>query len=527
MSDGTRTRDILDHNQVLYQLSYAHQAPAKGIGSDRGRGAAALPCGAVLRSPVLIALTAVGALVRFATLDAQSYWYDEALTFELVNDSFGGMLDGVFAHEAQPPPYFVLAWLWVKVFGAGEVGLRSLSALFGTLTVPVAYEAARRVGGARVALVTGVLTALSPPLVWYSQEARAYALVAFLGAVALLFFVRALDGYARRDLVVWAVATVLAVATHYFALFLALPMGLWLLLRAPSLRRIVPYLAAVAVGLLAVAPMLLHQQEHGGVNWIGDVPIRARIREIVFFFAFGPGGLGSLHEHRGVIFLLGGLLFALVAGAALAWSEEPVRRRLVPVLVVGLAVFALAFAARVVGSDYVLERNFLPALIPLTIALAVGLCLPRVRRLGTGLAVVAALAFAAVVIVETPHDEQHQRDDWRALAARIGPPSEDRIVSVAPHWHGKALRVYLPGLDYLQVPGRVRTIYTAQLETFVPFGQAPAVRAPPPPFRETRVQRLQYMTVREYTAPEPVMIDPAALRTPGRNGAGPLFQAAG
>ena len=24
MSDGIRTRDILDHNQVLYQLSYTH-----------------------------------------------------------------------------------------------------------------------------------------------------------------------------------------------------------------------------------------------------------------------------------------------------------------------------------------------------------------------------------------------------------------------------------------------------------------------------------------------------------------------
>jgi hypothetical protein len=26
VSDGTRTRDILDHNQVLYQLSYTHHA---------------------------------------------------------------------------------------------------------------------------------------------------------------------------------------------------------------------------------------------------------------------------------------------------------------------------------------------------------------------------------------------------------------------------------------------------------------------------------------------------------------------
>ena len=30
VSDGTRTRDILDHNQGLYQLSYAHHAHGAG-----------------------------------------------------------------------------------------------------------------------------------------------------------------------------------------------------------------------------------------------------------------------------------------------------------------------------------------------------------------------------------------------------------------------------------------------------------------------------------------------------------------
>lgn len=27
VTDGTRTRDILDHNQVLYQLNYGHHVP--------------------------------------------------------------------------------------------------------------------------------------------------------------------------------------------------------------------------------------------------------------------------------------------------------------------------------------------------------------------------------------------------------------------------------------------------------------------------------------------------------------------
>ena len=30
VSDGTRTRDRLDHNQELYQLSYAHHVPPRG-----------------------------------------------------------------------------------------------------------------------------------------------------------------------------------------------------------------------------------------------------------------------------------------------------------------------------------------------------------------------------------------------------------------------------------------------------------------------------------------------------------------
>ena len=49
------------------------------------------------------------------------------------------MLREVKASESNPPLYYVLAWGWAKAFGTGEVGLRSLSALFGAATVPVAY----------------------------------------------------------------------------------------------------------------------------------------------------------------------------------------------------------------------------------------------------------------------------------------------------------------------------------------------------------------------------------------------------
>jgi hypothetical protein len=34
VSDGTRTRDVLDHNQVLYQLSYTHHASGPSMFLD-------------------------------------------------------------------------------------------------------------------------------------------------------------------------------------------------------------------------------------------------------------------------------------------------------------------------------------------------------------------------------------------------------------------------------------------------------------------------------------------------------------
>src|SRR4051795_10222273 len=163
----------------------------------------------------LLALILLGAGLRFATLDLQSYWYDEAVTVGIVRMDFGGMLSAIYHHESTPPLYYVLAWMWGKVFGTGEVGLRSLSAVFGTASIPVFYAAARELVSRPVGLAVAALAAFNPLLVWYSQEARGYALLALLGGVSLLFFARALRGRDSRSLAWWAVFSGLALLTHY------------------------------------------------------------------------------------------------------------------------------------------------------------------------------------------------------------------------------------------------------------------------------------------------------------------------
>ena len=168
---------------------------------------------------IVAGLTALAALLRFATLGVQSYHHDEIVTASRVlRGSFGHAMDAVGFSESAPPLYYALAWLWTQLTGTGEFGLRSLSALAGVATVPVAYLIGVELRGRRAGLVAAALVAVNPMLLWYSQEARAYALLVLLCALSLLYCAaRSANDGRRRDFVFWGLASGLALATHYFA----------------------------------------------------------------------------------------------------------------------------------------------------------------------------------------------------------------------------------------------------------------------------------------------------------------------
>ena len=66
MSDGIRTRDILDHNQVLYQLSYTHHALISPAPITMISGAASrLPPGHLIDNSLSRRLRLLGAGARF------------------------------------------------------------------------------------------------------------------------------------------------------------------------------------------------------------------------------------------------------------------------------------------------------------------------------------------------------------------------------------------------------------------------------------------------------------------------------
>ena len=209
----------------------------------------------------------LAASVRFAALGVQSLDADEGFTAEMAHKTLGGALAQVPHTESTPPLYYAMVWFSTKLAGTSE-----WSALAGTATVGVVYLIGATLRSARAGLAAAALAAVSPLLVWYSQEARAYMLFLLLAALSFLAFARALRGEPRW-LGWWALASAAALATHYFAAVTVLPEAVWLVARAPSRRRAAAAAGAVVAVGLALLPLALDQSEHVWRPWSNTLSV--------------------------------------------------------------------------------------------------------------------------------------------------------------------------------------------------------------------------------------------------------------
>ena len=225
----------------------------------------------------LAVLLLLAAGLRLSTLDLQSFWYDEAFTpVRVLHASLSSTLHGVVHTENSPPLWYLITWLDARVLGDGEVALRLPSALAGIATVGVVWAIGQELAGRRCALIAAALVAVNPLFVWYSQEARVYALFALTSAVAMLCCVRARREPTRGRMAAFALAGALALLTHYFAAFLLLGMVLWLLRDPPGRRGALGASAVLALVAVALAPLILAQGGHG-TQWIGRWALSSRL----------------------------------------------------------------------------------------------------------------------------------------------------------------------------------------------------------------------------------------------------------
>ncbi|WP_292868845.1 glycosyltransferase [Nostoc sp. LPT] len=204
--------------------------------------------------PILIWLI-VGISLRLVNLTAKPPWTDEfaTLVFSLGNTflsvpldraiapdillqplqpnpaaTIGDVIHNLATQDSHPPLYFVLAYLWMKLFpsGGGLVslfGARSLPAIFGAASIPCVYVLGRVAFRSRlVGHLTAAMMAVSPYGVFLAQEARHYTLAVLwvIGSfTCLVIATRHIQN--RTPLPIWVALlwvgiNALGIATHYF-----------------------------------------------------------------------------------------------------------------------------------------------------------------------------------------------------------------------------------------------------------------------------------------------------------------------
>ena len=457
---------------------------------------------------MLLALTLGAAVLRFATLDVQSIWLDESATMILVRRGFGAMLSHLSASESAPPLYYVLLWVWTRIVGIGPLGFRTFSALAGSLTVPVMYAAGRRVSP-RAALWAAALTAFSPAMYYYSQEARVYVLLVLFSAAALALWLRAYEQPDRRSLGWWSALSCLALLTHYFAIFLFIPEAVLLALRIGWRRLLAPVAAVLVVGA-ALVPLAAAERAGGKASWIEAESLLSRAAESVKLFAVGV--------YAPLEIPLGAIVIALSGLAAvLLWRRGSRGERSAGGAVAVVTLGALALPLLLAAShliDVYDGRNVIATWAPLAVLVAAGLGAARAARAGVVLGV-ALLAASAAVIAAVDLSPTYQRDDWRGIAHALGRPAGRRVV-VAPEFASLPLYVYM---------GPLRGVSSATVSTpeidFATLRQRRSARAPlPPPVPATAprgfvlagVRRTSTYAVTRYVAAHPQQVVVSSLR---------------
>jgi mannosyltransferase len=386
-------------------------------------------------APLLLIVLA--AAIRLTTLAEQSFWTDEAATLLDVHRSFGGLFPQLVHFESTPPLYFIIEWLWTHLLGSSAFVARLPSAVAGIATVWFVYRAAAEVANERAGLIAGALTAINPLLVWYSQEARAYSLLAMFAALSFWLAARAVFSHNPRELWLWALAAALALCTHYFAVFVVAPEAIWLLRgRWRSARWPVLAVGVVAGGLL---PLALAQRNTGHTDWITGTALHTRLALIPKQFVTG---LSAPHQTElAAVALLAVLVccFSLVADRRQAPQGALVAALITLGAPIVMALLALA------GVDLVLTRNAI-GLVPVGLV-AVGCGVEMAITAGHGrLALLAAGVIAvvgAVSILAVDLDRTYQRPDWLDAAHVVTTSPERHLLILDPSSARLPLGVYV------------------------------------------------------------------------------------
>src|SRR5918995_2950385 len=376
---------------------------------------------------VLGLLMLVGLAIRAAI--PRGLWLDEAISLHQAHLGLPELIQNLSQTDRHPPLHHAVLWVVTRVVGDGDLEVRGPSIVAGVLLIAAVYWLAVEVFDRRTGLVAALLTTLAPTLVWYSQEARGYALEALFCTLAVLGCVRVIKRGRGSDWALHTVAAALAIWTHWFAIFIVLATEailLWELLRRrrarqPMRRFVLGWGIASAALLTQLVPLGLLAAEQmratgtsggyaGATSGADSVSFYTVVSNLAWaLFGFHPGVVTRILSAVWPLFMLAALLLlgrrvGRCSAALVACSTAPVA-----------ALLALA-----IHSPDVFDVRYFVAAVPPALVLFARLALSWPASAGARAMVVAAMAaILAVALVDQQHNDRNpRRYDFREALAR-------------------------------------------------------------------------------------------------------------
>jgi hypothetical protein len=322
----------------------------------------------------LLLISAFAMVLRFAGLTFQSYWFDELFNAWCSNpaNSYARVIDLSLTH-GEPPLQQLGMWLSYKALGYHEFAGRVPAALAGVAAIPVIYLLGRELFDSRTGLYAAALAAPNYFLVYYAQEAGAYAFLYFLTCLASLFFIRTLRSKSWLNPLLYAATTIALLYSHYFVLVMLLIQGCILLVYwfrwAKGDRQLLTRMG-IAVLLMGAAllPLVPAIVQHAS-------PAERSITQPSVLIAadYFAGYFGSTWLALCMVALVA---VALIATAARALRESEPDRMLFGVITL-LAWIALGFflpwITGLVAKPVISDRNTVMLVPPIILLAACGL----------------------------------------------------------------------------------------------------------------------------------------------------------
>ena len=425
----------------------------------------------------LAAISVAGLALRLFRLGGQSFWFDEAQTLFVARLPLGE----IFQRAYRPPLYHLLLHGWSALVSDAESWLRLPSALCGAALVPLVYLLASRLYGRKVGLLAAFFAALSPTLLWYSQELRMYSLMTLEFALLMMLSpwpTAEERGMSTSALLALFWVEVASLYTHYFAIPFILWLGLASLITLARLRRwrdLKRWLAVqVAAGLAFLPWLMVIRGGRGGaedyltaeVNPV--MPAAPRVRDfLVQTWQFYTNGPVTPPDARllqrlslAAAILLGAALLGLTVWASLCVSGLA-KGRSSKMQALGASISDLYLLGMILGPlltavamfklrpGIVHPRHLMMLAGPLMILLAraasagfssakagqvgaraVGAGLVRLASLMTGLVVLGLFLSGLAWYFQHP---ERQRPDVRALARQVQALTAPGDVVLLPH----------------------------------------------------------------------------------------------